>query len=245
MNRTLALAYGVASYFVFLVSFLYAIGFVGNQWVPKSIDSRQDGPLSVALPVDIALLSLFAVQHSVMARSSFKRWWTGIIPPPLERSTYVLVSSLLLALLFWQWRPIPGNLWQITNPLGRQLVLAVFWAGWALVLLSTFQISHFDLFGLRQVYLYFSEQEYTSIPFETHGFYGRVRHPIMLGFLIAFWAAPTMTIGHLLFAAATTIYILVAVQFEERDLVRFHGEQYRAYRNQVRMFLPFPKNPKR
>ncbi|MGA2699710.1 MAG: methanethiol S-methyltransferase [Isosphaeraceae bacterium] len=231
MNRILALAYGLLSYLVFLASFLYAIGFVGNLLVPKSIDSGVSGPPAIA----------FAVPHSVMARQWFKRWWTQIIPLAVERSTYVLVSSLLLGLLFWRWRPLPPVIWHLTNPVGRWFIHAVFWAGWAIVLVSTFLIDHFDLFGLRQVYLFASRRPYNPVGFRVPGFYRYVRHPIMLGFLLAFWAAPTMTAGHLLFAGATTAYILIALQLEERDLVSFHGEQYWAYRKQAGMLLPLSK----
>jgi protein-S-isoprenylcysteine O-methyltransferase Ste14 len=244
MSRVLALAYGVASYLAFLAAFLYAIGFVGDLLVPKSIDSGLTGSLPAALLVDTLLLLLFAVPHSVMARPAFKRWWTKFVPPPVERSTYVLQSSLLLGLLFWQWRPIPAVVWNVGHPAGRSLLHAVFWAGWALVLASTFLIDHFDLFGLRQVFLYASGRAYTPPAFKTGGLYRYVRHPIMLGFLLAFWATPTMTVGHLLFAVATTGYILIALQLEERDLVGFHGEQYQAYRKQVSMLLPLPRAPK-
>jgi len=247
MNRILALAYGLLSYLVFLASFLYAIGFVGNLLVPKSIDSGVSGPPAIAFAADVLLLGLFAVPHSVMARQWFKRRWTQIIPLAVERSTYVLVSSLLLGLLFWQWRPIPAVVWHFENPVGRWFIHAVFWVGWAIVLVSTFLIDHFDLFGLRQVYLYASGRPYTPVGFRVPGFYRYVRHPIMLGFIVAFWAAPMMTIGHLLFAAATTAYILIALRIEERDLVGFHGERYQGYQQQVRMLLPVPKprNPSR
>jgi methanethiol S-methyltransferase len=241
MSRILAVAYGVASYLLFLASFLYAVGFVGNLLVPKSIDSGPNGSLAASALVDTLLLLLFAVPHSVMARPTFKRWWTQFVPPPVERSTYVLVSSLLLGLLFWQWRPLPAIVWHIEHPAGRWLLHAVFWAGWALVLVSTFLIDHFDLFGLRQVYLYASGRAYTPPAFRTSGLYRYVRHPIMTGFLLAFWATPTMTVGHLLFAVATTAYILIALQLEERDLVSFHGEPYQAYRKQVGMLLPLPR----
>jgi protein-S-isoprenylcysteine O-methyltransferase Ste14 len=242
MSRILALAYGVASYLIFLATFLYAIGFVGNLIVPKSIDTGARSPIPVAALLDTLLLGLFAIPHSVMARPSFKRWWTQIIPLPMERSTYVLVSSLLLALVFWQWRPIPAVLWQVTLPAGRWLLLAIFWAGWAIALLSTFLIDHFDLFGLRQVYLHASGHPYTPISFKITGLYRYVRHPLMLGFLLAFWAAPTMTIGHLWFAASMTAYIVIALRFEERDLVGYYGETYQAYRRQVGMLLPLRVN---
>jgi methanethiol S-methyltransferase len=238
MGRTLVFAYGVASYLVFQASFLYSIGFVGNLVVPKSIDSGVSGALPLALAMDVLLLGLFAVPHSVMARQGFKRWWTRIVPAAVERSTYVLVSSLLLSLLFWQWRPIPNIAWDLTNPIGRYIVLGVFWTGWAIVLLSTFLINHFDLFGLRQVYLSASGREYTPVEFKAPFLYRWVRHPVMLGFLLAFWATPTMTPGHLLFAAATTGYILLALRLEERDLVNFYGERYEAYQRRVAMLLP-------
>jgi protein-S-isoprenylcysteine O-methyltransferase Ste14 len=241
MSRILVPVYGVASYLAFLASFLYAVGFVENCHVPKSIDSGLEGSLPVAILVDTLLLLLFAVPHSVMARPGFKSWWAQFVPPPAERSTYVLVASLSLGLLFWQWRPIPFVVWHVENPIGRGMLLAIFWAGWALVLVSTFLIDHFDLFGLRQVYLYASGQELTSHGFKTPGLYRYVRHPIMLGFLLAFWAAPMMTAGHLLFAVATTAYILIALQFEERDMVSFYGEQYQAYRKRAGMLLPLPR----
>ncbi len=241
MRRSLALAYGVASYLVFLAVFLDAIGFVGNIVVPKSIDSGPAVPLRPAVLVDVSLLLLFAVPHSVMARPAFKRWWTRFVPPPVERSTYVLVSSLLLGLLFWQWRPIPGLVWDATIPAVRWLLVAVFWLGWSLVLVSTFLIDHFDLFGLRQVALHAAGRAYTPPAFQNAGLYRHVRHPIMLGFLLAFWATPTMTLGHLLFAVATTAYILIALRLEERDLVSVHGEEYRVYQEQAGMLLPRPR----
>jgi protein-S-isoprenylcysteine O-methyltransferase Ste14 len=241
MSRTLVLAYGFVSYLAFLGAFLYAVGFVGNVIVSKSIDSGPEGSLGTAVIVDTFLLLLFAVPHSVMARPAFKRWWTRFVPPPVERSTFVLVSSLTLGLLFWQWRPIPSVVWHIASPAGRWVIQAIFWIGWVVVFVSTFLINHFDLFGLRQVYLYASGRPYTPIGFRVLGFYRYVRHPIMLGFLIAFWAAPTMTAGHLLFAGATTVYILIAIRLEERDLVAFHGEQYQGYQRQTRMLVPVPK----
>jgi protein-S-isoprenylcysteine O-methyltransferase Ste14 len=242
MIRILTLIYSVVSYVAFLASLLYAVGFVGNFLVPKSIDSGpQDmAPMAAAL-VDALLLLLFAVPHSVMARPAFKRWWTRYVPPAAERSTYVLISSLALGLLFWQWRPLPLVVWHVEAAVGRWLLLALFWAGWALVLVSTFLIDHFDLFGLRQVYLHASGREYTPPTFRTPGLYRYVRHPLMTGFLVAFWATPTMSVGHLLFAVATTAYVLIALQFEERDLVGFHGEEYRAYRKQASMLFPLPK----
>jgi protein-S-isoprenylcysteine O-methyltransferase Ste14 len=231
------------SYTIFVAAFLYAIGFVGNRIVPKSIDSGPSTDAAVALSVDVFLLTLFAVPHSVMARPVFKRWWTRFVPLPVERSTYVLMSSLALALLFWQWRAIPGLVWGVTGPVGRWLLLAIFWIGWGVVFISTFLVDHFDLFGLRQVYHFASGQAYTPPAFMTRGLYRYVRHPIMLGFLLAFWATPRMTFGHLLFAVAMTAYILIALQFEERDLVGYYGDRYRAYRKQAGMLLPLLRFP--
>lgn len=238
MGRVAILAYGLLCYLVFLGVFLYAVGFVGDLAVPRSVDSGPETGRSRALVIDLVLLGLFAVPHSVMARQGFKRWWTRVVPPPAERSTDVLVSSLLLALLFWQWRPLPGVLWEVRHPAGRAALQALFWAGWALVLWSTFLTDHFDLFGARQAYLHFTGRPYTPVRFRTPALYRLVRHPLMLGFLVAFWATPRMTAGHLLFAAATTAYILVAVRLEERDLAALHGQAYRDYQRRVSCFLP-------
>lgn len=238
MKRTLALAYGVASYGVFLAVFLYAVGFVGDLLVPRSVDTGAGGSTVLAILVDSVLLALFAVPHSVMARPAFKAWWTRFVSPPIERSTYVLVSSLLLGLLFWQWRPIPFIVWRVGDPTGRMLLLAVFWLGWGVVLVSTFLINHFDLFGLRQTYVFSTDRPYRPLEFKTPGFYRFVRHPVMTGFLVAFWAAPTMTAGRLLFAAATTAYVLIGLRFEERDLERAFGEPYRAYRRRTGLLWP-------
>ncbi|UGB37779.1 methanethiol S-methyltransferase [Frateuria soli] len=241
MSRLSALLYGIVAYTVFLLSFLYAIGFVAGIGVPRTLDEGPTGPLAVALAIDLLLLGLFALQHSGMARPAFKRWWTRYVPAPVERSTYVLASSLVLALLFWQWRTLPLPIWQVDYEPARWALYALAAIGWLLVLTGTFVIDHFDLFGLRQVWSYARGRgPEADAPFVTRAYYRIVRHPLMLGFLIAFWSTPDMSAGHLLFALMTTGYILIAVRFlEERDLVARYGDTYRVYQHDVPMLLPW------
>jgi methanethiol S-methyltransferase len=238
MNRYLTICYGAACYVAFLAAFLYAIGFVGNIVVPRTIDHGVEATIGEAVVVNVLLLGLFAAQHSVMARPAFKRWWTRLVPKTIERSTYVLLSSLVLFLLFWQWRTMPAVIWDVAWTPGRIGLWVLFAAGWATVLVSTFMISHFDLFGLRQVYLAWRGKPYSELAFRTSLLYRVVRHPLMLGFIVAFWATPTMTAGHLLFAVATTAYILIAIQLEEHDLTAALGDRYRDYHNRVPMLVP-------
>ncbi|HET6568082.1 MAG TPA: isoprenylcysteine carboxylmethyltransferase family protein [Rhodothermales bacterium] len=241
MSRVIAFFYGAVSYVVFLGAFLYAIGFTGNLVVPKSIDSGVEGPFAASLLIDVLLLGLFALQHSGMARPGFKRQWTKLVPEPIERSTYVLLASLALILLYRFWQPLPDTFWTVENATGRAVLWTLFGIGWGLVLTATFMISHAHLFGMKQVYQHLRRQEAQSPGFKTPGLYRYMRHPIMAGFFIAFWATPDMSMGHLLFALATTGYILIALQLEEHDLVQMFGERYREYRRQVRMFVPLPK----
>jgi protein-S-isoprenylcysteine O-methyltransferase Ste14 len=239
MTRVFAVLYGTVVYVLFLATFLYAIAFVGNlPLAPKTIDSGMTGPWAVALLINAALLGLFAVQHSVMARPGFKRWWTRIVPRSVERSTYVLFASLALILMYWQWRAIPAPIWTVTDTAAVIAIDAVFWLGFALVLVSTFLISHFELFGLHQVFARLLNRTMPEAKFHTPLFYRYVRHPIYLGFILAFWATPRMTAGHLLFAVATTGYIFIGIWFEERDLMDQFGERYRRYRAQVGMLVP-------
>jgi protein-S-isoprenylcysteine O-methyltransferase Ste14 len=238
----LVLLYGLTAYLVFFVAFLYAIGFVTGLAVPKTIDIGTVVPMAEALIVNVLLMSLFAVQHSVMARRQFKQWWTQYVPKPAERSTYVLFASLALSVLFWQWRPMPTVLWHIDNPHVATAVIALSFAGWMIVLSSTFLINHFELFGLHQVVNNLASRPMPAVRFMTPMLYQLVRHPIYLGFIIAFWAAPVMTIGHLLFAAITTAYIFVGIFLEERDLVAFFGDVYRRYQDRVPMLVPWRKS---
>ena len=240
MKGLVTLIYGIVAYVVFLGSFLYAIGFVGNLIVPKSIDSGAAGDPVEAVIVNLLLLGLFAAQHSVMARPAFKRWWTRFVPSSVERSTYVLLASLVLLLLYWQWRPIPGLVWTVEGTFWMAILNGVFWLGWAILLISTLLINHFELFGLAQVYASARKRELPPPVFRTPLFYRWVRHPLYLGFLLAFWATPSMTWGHLLFAAGATGYILLGIFLEERDLVAIFGDRYRSYRKQVGMLLPWP-----
>ena len=237
MKRLSVLLYGVICYAVFFASFLYAIGFLGNVAVPTSIDAELTGTLPQALIIDIALLGLFALQHSIMARPAFKRRWTRFVPVAAERSTYVLFSSLALILLFWQWRPIGAVIWDVQSEIGRMVIYAGFAFGWVLLLVATFLINHFDLFGLRQVWLYFRGRPYTDLAFRTPSLYKVMRHPIYVGWLCIFWCAPTMTAAHLLFALMTTAYILIALRLEERDLIAAFPE-YADYRRRVPALLP-------
>jgi protein-S-isoprenylcysteine O-methyltransferase Ste14 len=239
MGRIIAFLYGLVAYVIFLGAFLYAIGFVTRMWVPKHIDSGPVVSLGEALVIDILLMSLFAIQHSVMARKPFKQWWTQFVPPVVERSTYVLLASLVLVLLYWQWRPIPTIVWEISNPTLAMAVQALSFVGWALVLISTFIINHFELFGLQQVMSHMGGRALAEPHFKTPSLYKVVRHPIYLGFIVAFWAAPVMTAGHLLFAAVTTAYIFVGIFLEERDLIKLFGNDYRSYKKRVAALIPF------
>ena len=239
MARFIALLYGLAAYLVFFFTFLYAIGFVEGLWVPKTIDTGTVVPTTEALIVNLLLMSLFAVQHSVMARRQFKEWWTQYVPKSVERSTYVLSASLALVLLFWQWRPMPDLMWQVANPSAAMAITGLSFVGWLLVLTSTFLINHFELFGVHQVVNNLAGRSMSEPRFKTPVLYKVVRHPIYLGFIIAFWAAPVMTVGHALFAAVTTAYILVGIWLEERDLIELFGDEYRRYKERVAMLVPF------
>ena len=244
MKRWLIFFYGLACYAIAFVTLLYAIGFVGNLWVPKSIDSTPNAPLGIALLIDVVLFGVFAVQHSVMARPAFKRRWTRIVPKEAERSTYILFASIALIIMFVFWQPIGGGVWDVQSPVGRELLYGGFAFGWILVFVSTFLINHFDLFGLRQIWLQLRREPYKHLPFKTPMLYRVVRHPLYLGLLLGFWSTPTMTLTHLVFAIATTVYILIAIQLEEHDLLAEHPE-YARYRSSVPMLVPFLKRQRR
>ncbi|MFT6333777.1 MAG: protein-S-isoprenylcysteine O-methyltransferase Ste14 [Saprospiraceae bacterium] len=242
MKKSISFLYGVLSYFVFFVAFLYSIGFVGNLFVPKGIDSGIEIGLTSSIIINLLLLSLFAVQHSVMARPAFKKWWSTIIGTAIERSTFVLLTSLILLLIFWQWRPMTGIVWEVQNETLALAINGLFWLGWVIVFLSTFMINHFHLFGLDQVFNNFKNRPATGLKFQERYFYKFVRHPLMTGFIIAFWATPVMTMGHLLFAAVTTVYVLLSVKYlEEKDLRNEIGEEYVDYQKRVPMLVPFTK----
>ena len=238
MGRGIAFLYGVVCYAIFFLTFLYLVGFLGNLLVPRSIDVGLAATTLTALTINFALIALFGIQHTVMARPAFKEKWTKIVPTSVERSTYVLITSVILILLYWQWRPITNLVWEAEAAWLQYLLWAVFFGGFGLVLLSTFVIDHFDLFGLRQVWLNFRQKMYTHPPFKVTFFYKFVRHPLYVGWIMAFWGTPRMTVGHLLFAAGMTAYILIAIRYEERDLVRFLGDDYSRYREKVPMLIP-------
>jgi protein-S-isoprenylcysteine O-methyltransferase Ste14 len=237
-----ALLYGLAAYAAFVGVFGYAMGFVGNWFVPKSIDSGKAGPLVPSLLIDAALLAVFVLQHTIMARPGFKRWFTRVVPKSVERSTFVMAASAALATVLWQWRPAPGVVWEATSPALAWALRGVSLLGYGIVLTSSMLISHADLFGLRQTWLRFVNRPYEPVGFRLVGFYKLVRHPLMLGFLLAFWATPVMTVGHLFFSVMVTGYIALGVWFEERDLIREHGEKYLSYKRRVRGIVPIPKS---
>jgi methanethiol S-methyltransferase len=245
MKKIIFLIYGIIAYIIFFGTYCYAVGFVTNFVVPTGLDSKPTSPLGFALLVNVGILVLFALQHSVMARPAFKRWWTTIVPEPLERSTYVLLSSVCMILLFIYWQPIVGVVWSVNSELAYQILTGISLLGFVIVLVSTFLINHFDLFGLRQVWLYMTGKPYTHLPFRTPFFYKYVRHPLYLGWMIAFWAAPTMTVAHFLFAAICTGYMLTAIRFEERDLIHVFGDKYIKYKQIAPMLIPFVKNKKK
>lgn len=239
MGRSAAFVYGILAYIVFFLTFLYSVGFIGGFLVPKHINSGEESSLTISLAINLAVLSVFALQHSIMARPNFKEVWTRIVPKEIERSTYVWLSSFALILIFVFWRPMQGTIWDVSGTIFEAAIQIIFWSGWLIVLTSTFMIDHFDLFGLRQIYLKLKQKQYSHAPFKKILFYKFIRHPIMTGFLIAFWATPIMTVGHLLFSVVTTIYIFIAVKyFEEKDLVDSIGTDYVNYQKEVGMFIP-------
>lgn len=245
MKKSMIFIYGILAYVIFLITFLYAIGFVGNMVVPKAIDSGTELALLPSIVINVILLTVFALQHSIMARPAFKKWFTTIISPAMERSTYILLSSLALLLIYWQWQPITTIVWETHNKISVTLMTGIFFLGWTIVLLSTFMINHFELFGLAQIFNNLKNRQTPNPKFQTNFLYKIVRHPIMLGFLIAFWATPRMTVGHLLFTIITTLYILIAVKYlEEKDLKKAIGEKYETYQKEVPMLIPFTKRKK-
>ncbi|WCO00707.1 methanethiol S-methyltransferase [Psychroserpens ponticola] len=242
MKKVVIFIYGAIAYIIFLIAFLYAIGFVGNIYVPKTIDSGTEPSIMNAILINLVLLSVFALQHSIMARPAFKKRFNAIFSQAMERSTYVLLSSLALILIYWQWQPITTIVWDVENEIGGYILTGIFFLGWLIVLLSTFMINHFELFGLAQIFDNLKNKQTAHPKFQTNYLYKLVRHPIMLGFLIAFWATPVMTIGHLLFSIVTTLYIIIAVKYlEEKDLKKFIGEDYETYQKEVPMIVPFTK----
>lgn len=239
--KIIVFIYGIVSYALGVASLVYLICFLANMIVPKTIDATPAGPIAPAVLVDLVLVALFAFQHSLMARPAFKERWTRVVPKPAERSTYVLITGLTLALLFWQWQPIPGVVWNVEDAVGKGVLQGLFWLGWVILLSSTFMINHFDLFGLRQVWLRLKDEPYRPVPFVEVALYRFVRHPIMLGILIGLWATPHMSVGHLLFAAATTVYVFIGIFLEERDTRRALGESYERYRRETSMIVPLPR----
>ena len=244
LKRFLALFYGLVAYLLFLGAFLYTVGFISDTGVPKNIDTGTASPVAVALAIDLALLAIFGLQHSIMARQGFKRVWTMIVPQPVERATFVLAADFALILILWQWRPLPGVVWDFTGTAAEPVLQALFWIGWGVLLLSTFLLNHFELFGLTQVWNYATNRVAKQSTFKTPSLYRVVRHPLYLGFVIAFWSTPRMTVSRLVFAAVCTAYILVGIYFEERDLIAHYGLVYREYRSRVPMLIPFFRRPK-
>jgi protein-S-isoprenylcysteine O-methyltransferase Ste14 len=240
MGRIAAFIYGIAVYAFMFLTFLYLFGFLANEVVPTTVDSNISSSFGVALAINLGIIVLFGVQHSVMARPAFKEWWTKVIPEPIERSTYVLISSLLFALLYWQWRPMETVIWQMESAWTQNAMWGVYFAGIFLLFASTFVINHFDLFGLRQIWLNFTKKPYTYLKFKVTFFYRFVRHPLYVGWFMIFWGAPTMTLGHFLLAVGMTVYVLIAIRYEERDLIKFHGDAYRNYQRKVPMLIPKP-----